>query len=180
MVLLWGQEVGLSKGDFVHMTNNSRWNSSLHSVFQNLITPPPSIVDLPHCSSPSINAGILFLQLGEETRRVHLTHELTSLDTLRALIVHMFPQRLTMAMLRYWTAWHCQIRVWRYVCSQVIELSAGSLIGPGILLSWSAWLHSGFYQSQGERWKCNFILRHKKIKTRCFVKRWRMKADKNQ
>ncbi|XP_056904051.1 SRC kinase signaling inhibitor 1-like isoform X5 [Takifugu flavidus] len=44
--------------------------------------------------------GILFLQLGEETRRVHLTHELTSLDTLRALIVHMFPQRLTMAMLR--------------------------------------------------------------------------------
>lgn len=50
---------------------------------------------------PPINAGILFLQLGEETRRVHLTHELTSLDTLRALIVHMFPQRLTMAMLRY-------------------------------------------------------------------------------
>lgn len=49
---------------------------------------------------PPINAGILFLQLGEETRRVHLTHELTSLDTLRALIVHMFPQRLTMAMLR--------------------------------------------------------------------------------
>uniref|UniRef100_A0A8C5GTC3 SRC kinase signaling inhibitor 1-like n=1 Tax=Gouania willdenowi TaxID=441366 RepID=A0A8C5GTC3_GOUWI len=44
--------------------------------------------------------GILFLQFGEETRRVHLTHELTSLDTLRALIVHMFPQRLTMAMLR--------------------------------------------------------------------------------
>ncbi|XP_033841002.1 SRC kinase signaling inhibitor 1-like isoform X4 [Periophthalmus magnuspinnatus] len=44
--------------------------------------------------------GVLFLQLGEETRRVHLTHELTSLDTLRALIVHMFPQRLTMAMLR--------------------------------------------------------------------------------
>ncbi|XP_013870291.1 SRC kinase signaling inhibitor 1 isoform X6 [Austrofundulus limnaeus] len=44
--------------------------------------------------------GILFLQLGEEIRRVHLTHELTSLDTLRALIVHMFPQRLTMAMLR--------------------------------------------------------------------------------
>lgn len=44
--------------------------------------------------------GILFLQLGEETRRVHLTHELTSLETLRALIVHMFPQRLTMAMLR--------------------------------------------------------------------------------
>lgn len=68
------------------------------SVF---ITPPSTIVVLPHCSSPSINAGILFLQLGEETRRVHLTHELTSLETLRALIVHMFPQRLTMAMLRY-------------------------------------------------------------------------------
>lgn len=64
---------------------------------------PPLIsptVDLSHCSSSSIIAGILFLQLGEETRRVHLTHELTSLDTLRALIVHMFPQRLTMAMLR--------------------------------------------------------------------------------
>lgn len=50
-------------------------------------------------------AGILFLQLGEEVRRVHLTHELTSLDTLRALIVHMFPQRLTMAMLR----WACVV-----------------------------------------------------------------------
>ncbi|XP_061782821.1 SRC kinase signaling inhibitor 1-like isoform X2 [Nerophis lumbriciformis] len=44
--------------------------------------------------------GVLFLQLGEETRRVHLTHELSSLDTLRALIVHVFPQRLTMATLR--------------------------------------------------------------------------------
>ncbi|XP_061667229.1 SRC kinase signaling inhibitor 1-like isoform X5 [Syngnathoides biaculeatus] len=44
--------------------------------------------------------GVLFLQLGEETRRVHLTHELCSLDTLRALIVHMFPQRLSMATLR--------------------------------------------------------------------------------
>uniref|UniRef100_A0A3Q2ZKA2 SRC kinase signaling inhibitor 1b n=1 Tax=Hippocampus comes TaxID=109280 RepID=A0A3Q2ZKA2_HIPCM len=44
--------------------------------------------------------GMLFLQLGEETRRVHLTHELSSLDTLRALIVHMFPQRLSMAALR--------------------------------------------------------------------------------
>ncbi|XP_055746840.1 SRC kinase signaling inhibitor 1-like isoform X6 [Salvelinus fontinalis] len=48
----------------------------------------------------SRHTGILFLQLGEEMRRVHLTHELTSLETLRALIVHMFPQRLTMAMLR--------------------------------------------------------------------------------
>lgn len=73
------------------------------SLSSNFITPLSTMMDLPHCSSPSINAGILFLQLGEETRRVHLTHELTSLDTLRALIVHMFPQRLTMAMLRY--AW---------------------------------------------------------------------------
>ncbi|XP_077595350.1 SRC kinase signaling inhibitor 1-like isoform X2 [Stigmatopora nigra] len=44
--------------------------------------------------------GVLFLQLGEETRRVHLTHQLSSLETLRALIVHMFPQRLSMATLR--------------------------------------------------------------------------------
>ncbi|XP_061731891.1 SRC kinase signaling inhibitor 1-like [Nerophis ophidion] len=44
--------------------------------------------------------GVLLLQLGEETRRVHLSHELSSLDTLRALIVHVFPQRLTMATLR--------------------------------------------------------------------------------
>ncbi|XP_037133223.1 SRC kinase signaling inhibitor 1-like isoform X6 [Syngnathus acus] len=50
--------------------------------------------------SLSFLAGMLFLQLGEETRRVHLTHELSSLDTLRALIVHMFPQRLSMATLR--------------------------------------------------------------------------------
>lgn len=59
------------------------------------------LIQLAIPSSLSTNAGILFLQLGEETRRVHLTHELTSLETLRALIVHMFPQRLTMAMLRY-------------------------------------------------------------------------------
>lgn len=72
-----------------------------YQLYTSLPPPISSIVDLPHCSSSSINAGILFLQLGEETRRVHLTHELTSLDTLRALIVHMFPQRLTMAMLRY-------------------------------------------------------------------------------
>ncbi|XP_067088840.1 SRC kinase signaling inhibitor 1 [Osmerus mordax] len=44
--------------------------------------------------------GVLFLQFGDETRRVHITHELTSLDTLHALIVHMFPQKLTAGMLK--------------------------------------------------------------------------------
>ncbi|KAJ6658228.1 hypothetical protein lerEdw1_001495 [Lerista edwardsae] len=44
--------------------------------------------------------GILFLQFGEETRRVHITHEISSMDTLHALIVHMFPQKLTMGMLK--------------------------------------------------------------------------------
>uniref|UniRef100_A0A8C3UMF6 SRC kinase signaling inhibitor 1 n=1 Tax=Catharus ustulatus TaxID=91951 RepID=A0A8C3UMF6_CATUS len=44
--------------------------------------------------------GVLFLQFGDETRRVHITHEISSLDTLHALIVHMFPQKLTMGMLK--------------------------------------------------------------------------------
>ncbi|XP_039595211.1 SRC kinase signaling inhibitor 1 isoform X1 [Polypterus senegalus] len=44
--------------------------------------------------------GVLFLQFGDETRRVHITHELSSMDTLYALIVHMFPQKLTMGMLK--------------------------------------------------------------------------------
>uniref|UniRef100_A0A3B3Z871 Actin interacting protein 3-like C-terminal domain-containing protein n=1 Tax=Periophthalmus magnuspinnatus TaxID=409849 RepID=A0A3B3Z871_9GOBI len=44
--------------------------------------------------------GVLFLQYGDETRRVHITHELTSMDTLHALIVHMFPQKLTAGMLK--------------------------------------------------------------------------------
>ncbi|XP_039978661.1 SRC kinase signaling inhibitor 1 [Xiphias gladius] len=44
--------------------------------------------------------GVLFLQYGDETRRVHITHELSSLDTLHALIVHMFPQKLTAGMLK--------------------------------------------------------------------------------
>lgn len=43
---------------------------------------------------------MLFLQYGDETRRVHITHELSSLDTLHALIVHMFPQKLTAGMLK--------------------------------------------------------------------------------
>ncbi|RXM34753.1 SRC kinase signaling inhibitor 1, partial [Acipenser ruthenus] len=44
--------------------------------------------------------GVLFLQYGDETRRVHLTHELSSADTLHALIAHMFPQKLTTGMLK--------------------------------------------------------------------------------
>ncbi|XP_062422179.1 SRC kinase signaling inhibitor 1 [Pungitius pungitius] len=44
--------------------------------------------------------GVLFLQYGDETRRVHITHELSSLDTLHALILHMFPQKLTAGMLK--------------------------------------------------------------------------------
>lgn len=48
----------------------------------------------------SSQLGVLFLQYGDETRRVHITHELSSLDTLHALIVHMFPQKLTAGMLK--------------------------------------------------------------------------------
>ncbi|GCB63334.1 hypothetical protein scyTo_0004397 [Scyliorhinus torazame] len=44
--------------------------------------------------------GVLFLQHGDETRRVHVTHEISSLDTLYALIAHMFPQKLTIGMLK--------------------------------------------------------------------------------
>uniref|UniRef100_A0A8C4YCF1 SRC kinase signaling inhibitor 1 n=1 Tax=Gopherus evgoodei TaxID=1825980 RepID=A0A8C4YCF1_9SAUR len=44
--------------------------------------------------------GVLFLQFGDETRRVHIAHEISSMDTLHALIVHMFPQKLTMGMLK--------------------------------------------------------------------------------
>ncbi|XP_065820353.1 SRC kinase signaling inhibitor 1 isoform X4 [Labrus bergylta] len=50
--------------------------------------------------SPDEFSGVLFLQYGDETRRVHITHELSSLDTLHALIVHMFPQKLTAGMLK--------------------------------------------------------------------------------
>uniref|UniRef100_A0AAV2KK14 Actin interacting protein 3-like C-terminal domain-containing protein n=1 Tax=Knipowitschia caucasica TaxID=637954 RepID=A0AAV2KK14_KNICA len=50
--------------------------------------------------SPDEFTGVLFLQYGDETRRVHITHELTSMDTLHALIVHMFPQKLTAGMLK--------------------------------------------------------------------------------
>ncbi|KAL4660526.1 SRC kinase signaling inhibitor 1-like, partial [Arapaima gigas] len=44
--------------------------------------------------------GVLFLQYGDETRRVHITHELSSMDTLHALIAHMFSQKLTVGMLK--------------------------------------------------------------------------------
>ncbi|XP_013878927.1 SRC kinase signaling inhibitor 1 [Austrofundulus limnaeus] len=50
--------------------------------------------------SPDELSGVLFLQYGDETRRVHITHELSSMDTLHALIVHMFPQKLTAGMLK--------------------------------------------------------------------------------
>lgn len=53
----------------------------------------------PSLPYPSL-LGVLFLQYGDETRRVHITHELSSLDTLHALIVHMFPQKLTAGMLK--------------------------------------------------------------------------------
>ncbi|XP_051969539.1 SRC kinase signaling inhibitor 1-like isoform X1 [Xyrauchen texanus] len=59
---------------------------------------------LPLARSPSqakLRApAVLFLQFGDETHRVHITHELTSMETLHALIVHMFPQKLTMGALR--------------------------------------------------------------------------------
>lgn len=48
----------------------------------------------------SFSTGVLFLQFGDETRRVHITHELSSMETLHALIVHMFPQKLTASMLK--------------------------------------------------------------------------------
>uniref|UniRef100_A0A4W3GU38 Actin interacting protein 3-like C-terminal domain-containing protein n=1 Tax=Callorhinchus milii TaxID=7868 RepID=A0A4W3GU38_CALMI len=44
--------------------------------------------------------GVLFLQYGDETRRVHVTHEISSTDTLHALIAHIFPQKLTVSMLK--------------------------------------------------------------------------------
>ncbi|KAK3550687.1 hypothetical protein QTP70_002394 [Hemibagrus guttatus] len=59
---------------------------------------------LPLARSPSQNKfrppGVLFLQFGDETRRVHLSHELSSMETLHALIVHVFPQQLNMSVLR--------------------------------------------------------------------------------
>lgn len=54
----------------------------------------------PHGFLLPLLPGVLFLQFGDETRRVHITHEISSMDTLHALIVHMFPQKLTMGMLK--------------------------------------------------------------------------------
>ena len=57
-------------------------------------------VGTPHRFLLPLLPGVLFLQFGDETRRVHITHEISSMDTLHALIVHMFPQKLTMGMLK--------------------------------------------------------------------------------
>ena len=64
-------------------------------LFLPLFSLPPSLPPSIH-----ISTGVLFLQFGDETRRVHITHELTSMETLHALIVHMFPQKLTAGMLK--------------------------------------------------------------------------------
>ncbi|XP_076826460.1 LOW QUALITY PROTEIN: SRC kinase signaling inhibitor 1 [Brachyhypopomus gauderio] len=59
---------------------------------------------LPLARSPSQGKlrapGVLFLQLGEETRRVHVAHEITTMETLHALIAHVFPQKLNPGSLR--------------------------------------------------------------------------------
>ncbi|MGH0114808.1 UNVERIFIED_CONTAM: hypothetical protein FKN15_051607 [Acipenser sinensis] len=73
--------------------------------------PPTPLPSLPHQGSPqhtqhSPAGGMrgqqdrVREQFGDETRRVHITHELSSADTLHALIVHMFPQKLTTGMLK--------------------------------------------------------------------------------
>ena len=59
-----------------------------------------SLSDQPLKVLLSLSLGVLFLQFGDETRRVHITHELSSLETLHALIVRMFPQKLTASMLK--------------------------------------------------------------------------------
>lgn len=64
------------------------------SIRESLLTSDSAIFPL------RSHSGVLFLQYGDETRRVHITHELSSLDTLHALIVHMFPQKLTAGMLK--------------------------------------------------------------------------------
>ncbi|XP_035386715.1 SRC kinase signaling inhibitor 1 isoform X3 [Electrophorus electricus] len=59
---------------------------------------------LPLARSPSQSKlrapGVLFLQLGDETRRVHVAHEITTMETLHALIAHVFPQKLNVGSLR--------------------------------------------------------------------------------
>ncbi|XP_068603862.1 sickle tail protein homolog [Brachionichthys hirsutus] len=43
--------------------------------------------------------GVLCLQYGDETKRIRMPNEITSIDTVRALFVSAFPQQLTMKML---------------------------------------------------------------------------------
>ncbi|KAM4704746.1 sickle tail protein homolog isoform 2-T2 [Rhinophrynus dorsalis] len=43
--------------------------------------------------------GVLFLQYGEDTKKLQMPNEITSFDTIRALFVSAFPQQLTMKIL---------------------------------------------------------------------------------
>ncbi|XP_075068066.1 sickle tail protein homolog isoform X16 [Mixophyes fleayi] len=43
--------------------------------------------------------GVLFLQYGEDTKKLQMPNEITSVDTIRALFVSAFPQQLTMKIL---------------------------------------------------------------------------------
>ncbi|KAM4688230.1 sickle tail protein homolog isoform 2-T2 [Discoglossus pictus] len=43
--------------------------------------------------------GVLFLQYGEDTKKLQMPNEITGLDTIRALFVSAFPQQLTMKIL---------------------------------------------------------------------------------
>ncbi|XP_066441422.1 sickle tail protein homolog isoform X4 [Eleutherodactylus coqui] len=43
--------------------------------------------------------GVLFLQYGEDTKKLQMPNEITSVDTIRALFVSAFPQQLTMKVL---------------------------------------------------------------------------------
>ncbi|XP_051266335.1 sickle tail protein homolog isoform X5 [Dicentrarchus labrax] len=43
--------------------------------------------------------GVLYLQYGDETKQIRMPNEITSIDTVRALFVSAFPQKLTMKML---------------------------------------------------------------------------------
>lgn len=43
--------------------------------------------------------GVLYLQYGDETKKIRMPNEITSVDTVRALFVSAFPQHLTMKML---------------------------------------------------------------------------------
>ncbi|XP_076000099.1 SRC kinase signaling inhibitor 1 isoform X2 [Genypterus blacodes] len=87
----------------------NRFRQSLplsRSASQNKLRSPDENCDVRLASGTSMTTAllktysVLFLQYGDETRRVHITHELSSLDTLHALIVHMFPQKLTAGMLK--------------------------------------------------------------------------------